>query len=72
MLAESKALAARTDRTLTQVIEDVLRASPALQTKSTETEGWTHLPTVDGRGLRPGIDLDPTGNLLDGMERMGP
>jgi hypothetical protein len=72
LLAEAKYHAARTGRTLTAVIEDALRASLAVQAQAPGTEGWTKLPTVDGQGLRPGVDLDSTSDLIDIMERDDP
>jgi hypothetical protein len=69
LLAEAKSHAAKTGRTLTALIEDALRASLAVQAESPGTDGWTRLPTVGGTGLRPGVDLDSTSDLLDIMER---
>lgn len=66
LLAEAKALAARTGRTLTQVIQDALQQ--ALAPPGDPTAGPFKLPTFDGRGVRPGVDLDDSGGLLDLME----
>jgi Ribbon-helix-helix protein, copG family len=65
LLDEAKALAARTHRTLTQVIDDALRETLARRPGV--------LPTfvpVSGRtgGLMPGVDLDSNAALLDIME----
>ena len=67
LLAEAKSLAARTGRTLTKVIEDALRQS--LAQRPDPAGGAARLPTFAGRGLRPGVDLDDAGDLLDVMER---
>ena len=67
LLAEAKALAARTGRTLTRVIEDALRQS--LAQRDGPTGSAAPLPTFAGRGLRPGVDLDDSAGLLDVMER---
>lgn len=72
LLAEAKTFAVKTGRTLTAVIEDALRASLAPQAQTPGTEGWTRLPTVGGQGLRPGVDLDSTSDLIDIMERDDP
>ncbi|HEX7247814.1 MAG TPA: ribbon-helix-helix protein, CopG family [Actinomycetota bacterium] len=72
LLAEAKAHAAKTGRTLTALIEDALRASLAVKAELPGTDGWTSLPTVGGTGLRPGVDLDSASDLLDIMERDDP
>lgn len=61
LLRRTKALAERTGRTLTAVIEDALREALARQ-------GSSALPTFKGRGLRPGVDLDDSAGLLNIME----
>jgi hypothetical protein len=66
LLAEAKSLAARTGRTLTRVIEDALRQS--LAQRPGDAGGPVRLPTFGGRGLRPGVDLDDSADLLDVME----
>jgi hypothetical protein len=66
LLARAKELAARTGRTLNQVIEEALRQSLAI---SKETRrGRTRLPTFRGDGLQPGVDIDDTAGLLSLME----
>ena len=66
LLAEAKALAARTGRTLTKVIEDALRQ--ALARSATDPAGPVRLPTFSGRGVRPGVDLDDSASLIGVME----
>lgn len=66
LLARAKALAARTGRTLTAVIEDALRAALA-QGRSRSRAERVSLPTFGSGGLRPGVDLDDTAALLDRM-----
>ncbi len=70
VLAEAKALAARTGRTLTQVIEDSLRS--ALSSRPGPTRDMPELPVFHGDGLRPGVDLDSMSDLLDIMESDDP
>jgi hypothetical protein len=67
LLAEAKALAARTGRTLTQVIGDALRHSLAPRGDGSRDEPL-RLPTFQGRGIRPGVDLDDSAGLLDARE----
>jgi hypothetical protein len=64
LLRQAKALAARTGRTLTAVIEDGLREALARHRRRQERPPVA-LPTFKGKGLRPGIDLDDTADLLD-------
>ena len=66
LLAQAKALAARTGRTLTRVIEDSLRE--ALARRSNVDRGRVELPVVRGGMLRPGVNLDSMSDLLDIME----
>lgn len=66
LLGEAKALAARTHRTLTKVIEDALRETLA---RRPETPPKTVLPVSKQRGgLMPGVDLDSNAALLEIME----
>jgi hypothetical protein len=65
LLAEAKALAARTGRSLTQVIEDSLREALA---RRSERPAAVELPVVRGGRSRPGVNLDSTSDLLDIME----
>lgn len=65
LLREAKKVAAETDRTLTKVIEDALRA--ALAPRKRQERERIEIPTVEGR-LRPGVDLDDSAALLDLME----
>lgn len=70
LLARAKALAARTGRTLTAVIEDALRASLARgrpRARRTQVE----LPTFGSGGTLAGVDLDDSAALLDVMESGG-
>jgi len=66
LLAEAKALAARTGRTLTQVIQDSLREALARRPEGNGRR--VELPVVHGGGLRPGVNLDSMSELLDIME----
>ena len=66
LLAEAKSLAARTGRTLTQVIEDALRAT--MSGRDDDGTAVPELPVVRGGRLRPGVNLDSMSELLDVME----
>jgi hypothetical protein len=70
LLAEAKALAARTGRTLTQVIEEALHETLARRRRRPPTTR-VELPTDGEGGLRPGVDLDDSAALLDVMEGDG-
>jgi hypothetical protein len=67
LLRQAKALAARTGRTLTAVIEDGLREALARHRKRQERPPVA-LPTVKGKGLWPGVDLGDTVGLLDVLD----
>jgi hypothetical protein len=68
LLREAKRRAAETDRTLTSLIEDALRA--ALQGKPEKGEPIkpVRLTTYGQDGTLPGVDLDDSAALLDRME----
>ncbi len=66
LLAEAKAQAARSGRTLNDVVEDALRESLFRGARSVR-ERPIELPTFSSR-LQPGVDLDDSAALLDLME----
>lgn len=68
LLAEAKALAARTGRTLTSVIEDSLRQALAERKKTGKERRPFRMTTFGGDGVKPGVDLDDSAGLLDIME----
>ena len=69
LMAQVKKLARETGRSMTQVIEDALRAavtpSPAPRARTVT------IVTVNGEGLLPGVDLDDSSALLDRMDGIG-
>lgn len=67
LLTAAKRHALETDRTLTDVIADALRAALAPEAPATVRERL-RLPTYGQGGTRPGVDLDDTASLLDVME----
>ena len=67
LLAQVKQAAARTERTLTSVIEDALREMLARQ-QGTAERPLIRLTTVSGRGLQPGVDLDDSAALYALMD----
>jgi hypothetical protein len=71
LLREAKQLAARSDRTLTAVIEDALREVLARAERGERREPF-EMPTFKGDGLRPGVSLDSNAELLDLMEEDSP
>jgi hypothetical protein len=72
LLAEAKATAARTGRTLTEVIEDALREALARQQNRAQDRERAQLPTFEGKGLKPSVDLDSSAALLDLMDGRAP
>jgi hypothetical protein len=70
LLSQAKQVAARTDRTLGEVVEDALRV--ALAAPAAIERDAVDFPTFGGSGLRPGVDLDDKdalAALLDDDER---
>lgn len=67
LLAAAKQHAAKTGCTLTSLLEDALRTFLTMNKRSTKT-ARPKLPTFNGGGLRPGVDLDNSADLLDVME----
>src|SRR3954467_9122391 len=66
LMAQVKKLARETGRSMTQVIEDALRATVVARAKPRPAP--VTLVTVTGDGLQPGVDLDDTSALLDRMD----
>jgi Ribbon-helix-helix protein, copG family len=67
LLKGLKQLAAKTGRTMTSIIEDAIRQ--AIRPQKPTSRKKIRLTVVDGKGLRPGIDLDDSAALLDLMDR---
>ena len=66
LLADAKQLATETGRTLTAVIEDALREVLSRRKQRPKTERVRLIRCGEG-GLRPGVNLDNTAELLDLM-----
>ena len=66
-MREAKERAAREGRTLSEVLADALRTGFVRATRRTN-EG-VELPTFNGGGVQPGVNLDDSAALLDLMER---
>ena len=67
LLAEAKEAAAKSGRTLTAVVEDALRQSLS-RTKTPGKRRPIRLVSSGKGGLRPGVNLDSTAELLDIMD----
>jgi len=67
LLAEAKARAAASGRTLNDVVQDALREALARR-PSTVRDARVELPTFAGGRLLPGVDLDDSAALLALME----
>jgi hypothetical protein len=69
LLRKAKEFAARTNRTLTSVLSDALRAALSRSAQPARRRR-VRLPVSDSRpGVQPGVDLDNSAALLDLMER---
>lgn len=66
LLARAKKRAAESGRTLTAVLEDALRQSLQRRPAASKRRP-VKLKTVKGTGVRPGVDLDDSAELLDTM-----
>ena len=71
LLAEAKARAAESGRTLNAVIEEALRETFARRATD-ECSPRAEIPVFRGSRLMPGADLDDGAALLDLMERAEP
>jgi len=67
LLSQAKQVAARTGRSLTDVVEDALRES--LHRRHRTARRAVELPVFGEDGLQPGVDLDDSAALLDLMEQ---
>ena len=65
-----QAQAARSGRTIGEVIEDALRLAMARRREAASAP-LPDLPVVHVGGLQPGVDLDDSAALLDLMEGVG-
>lgn len=68
LLQRVREVAARTGRTVSQVIEEAVRVSLSERT-SRSRRRKVRLKTVGGNGLRPGVDIDDGDSLRDLMDR---
>ena len=62
----AKALAARSARSVSELIEDAVRA--ALRTSDLPADELPPLPTFGRGGTRPGIDLADRSSLADALD----
>jgi len=68
LMKEAKGIAAASGRTLTEVIDDLLRESLARR-KRNQRRGRVTLPVGEaGHALHPGLNLDDTDGLIRAME----
>ena len=67
LLKEAKRLAVQQHKSLTAVLEDALRESLSRKRSAAQREP-VRLPTFNGKGLLPGVDLDDSAALVDLME----
>ena len=67
LLADAKAFAVQTGKTLSAVIADGLREVLGRRAKNVERKP-VKLPRMSGNGVRPGANIDSNAELLDLME----
>jgi hypothetical protein len=65
LLRKAKAAAAASGRSLNELIVDAIRAALSPRPSASRVR---ELPTYQGRGLQPGVDLDDSAALLDLMD----
>lgn len=70
LLKRTKLHAARTQRTVGQVVEDALRA--ALAAREQPPQVVARLPSYGGSGVLPGVDLSSAAGLRDVMDEAEP
>ena len=68
VFTELKRIAAETRKSFKEVIEDALRSELERRKKAALGGGFQQVITYHGNGLRPGINLDSTAELLDYMD----
>ena len=66
LLKDLKEFAAKTGRTMTSIIEDAIRQ--AILPQKSASRKRIRLTVVDGKGPRPGVDVDDSASLLALME----
>jgi hypothetical protein len=69
LMRKARQHAIATGRTLTQLIEDAIRAELTRPPQTQEDSVPYVVEPVDGGGLRAGVDLDDSTGLLDIMEQ---
>ena len=72
LLRETKSVAARRGTTLTAVLEEALREWLARHRRRSRRARHELLVSEAGGGLRAGIDLDDSADLLERMEQDAP
>ena len=65
-LRRAKVVAAENGMTLSQLVDDAVKAALARRTASVRTR--VELPVFHGHGLRPGVDLSDSAGLADLMD----
>jgi hypothetical protein len=69
LLLELKKIAAQRRRSLKSLIEDAIRLSLDRDSGGVDSAPRQSTVTFRGRGVRSGVNLDSTSELLDAMER---
>ncbi|WP_158535164.1 CopG family ribbon-helix-helix protein [Acaryochloris thomasi] len=69
LMREVKQHALKTDRTLTQLIQEAL-VNLIEREKSQESPRVIELTTFRGDGVQPGVDINSNANLLENMDNL--
>ncbi len=67
LLKKAKEYAMANGKTFTATVEEALREK-LMERPSAKTKRTIKLKTVNGKGIKPGIDLDDSASLLDFMD----
>ncbi len=65
LLVELKRIAAESNRTLKDLVEDAIRTALALRKSEVAGDAPQPLATFKGKGVQRGVNLDNTSELLD-------
>ena len=68
LLIELKRVAAESNRTLKDLVEDAIRAALAMRRAKVTTTGNSPIVTFRGKGVQRGVNLNNTSELLDVLD----
>jgi hypothetical protein len=68
LLSQLKTVAAETNRSLKELVEDAIRAALALRRQGPGHIETSRLVTFRGNGVQSGLNLDSSSEVLDAMD----